>query len=176
MMWAMAILVSTVLNVLLYFLSFKHSVFAWVPYVLTLLFIACGCNIDIWRKFQRGRMASQQQNRAEQNQRLTKTLLFVSIIALISWIPYIVVHLFTVLERPVLTTYHYTSMILNYSNSFLNPIAYALRIPEFKQALGNKRKENRAADLSPVTELRTLPTDPSHLNSAYEQDIMVTKL
>ena len=187
MVWTMAILVSTVL---LYFLSFKRAVFAWVPYVLTLLFIVCVCNIGIWRKFQRGRMASQQQNRAVQNKRLTKTMLFVSIIALISWIPMIIVYLLIVSGRFLLTAYHSTN-ILNYSNSFLNPIVYALRIPEFKHALGlcclrrraaikiegNKRRENRAAaQLTPVTELKTLPSDPCHLNSAYEQDIVVTKL
>ena len=86
MVWAIAILVSSVLDLLLNFVSFKHGIFAWAPYVLTLLFIVCGCNIGIWRRFRRGRMASQQQNRAVKNQRLTKTLLFVSFIALISWI------------------------------------------------------------------------------------------
>ena len=190
MVWAMAILVSTVLDLLLNFVSFKHAVFAWAPYVLTLLFLVCGCNIGIWRKFRRGRIASQQQNRAVQNQRLTKTLLFVSIIALISWIPFIIENLFTALERPFLSTYHYTFMILNYSNSFLNPIVYALRIPEFKQALvvgcfrrreasnmeGNKRRDNRAAALTPMTELKTLPTDSCRLSNAYEQDILDTKL
>ena len=59
--WAMAILVSTVLNLLFNFVSSKNATFAWAPYVSTLLFI---CNIGIWRKFRRGRMASQQQNRA----------------------------------------------------------------------------------------------------------------
>ena len=178
----MAILVSTVLDLLFNFLSFKHGIFAWAPYVLTLLFIVCGCNIGIWRRFRRGRMASQQQKKAVKNQRLTKTLLFVSFIALISWIPFIIVNLFLALERPVLSSYHYTIMILNYSNSFLNPIVYALRIPEFKQALSvgcfrrretsnmeeNKRRDNRAAALVPITELNTLPTDSCHLNSAYE--------
>ena len=188
--WAIAILVSTVLDLLLNFLSFKHATFAWAPYVLTLLFIVCGCNIGIWRKFRRGRMVSQQQNRAVQNQRLTKTLLFVSIIALISWIPFITVNLFLALERPDLSIYYYTTDILNYSNSFLNPIVYALRIPEFKQGLGlccfrrraaismegNKRRDNRATALMPMTELKTLPTDSCHLNSAYEQDILDAKL
>ena len=190
MVWAIAILVSTVFNLLLSFVSLKHSVFAWAPYVLTVLVIVCGCNIGIWRKFRRGRMASQQQNRAVQNQRLTKTLLFVSIIALISWIPFITVNLFLALERPDLSIYYYTTDILNYSNSFLNPIVYALRIPEFKQGLGlccfrrraaismegNKRRDNRATALMPMTELKTLPTDSCHLNSAYEQDILDAKL
>ena len=116
MVWAMAILVSTVLNLLLNFVSLKHSVFAWAPYVLTVLFIVCGCNIGIWRKFRRGRMASQQQNRAVQNQRLTKTLLFVSIIALISWIRLIILNLFIALGRADLSTYYNYTNILNYSN------------------------------------------------------------
>ena len=181
--WAIAILVSTVLNLLLNFLSFKHAIFAWAPYVSTLLFIVCGCNIGIWRKFRRGRMASQQQNRVVQNQRLTKTLLFVSIIALISWIPFIIVNLFLALERPDLSTYYYTTDILNYSNSFLNPILYALRIPEFKQALGlccfRRRaviNNDGAAFLTPARQLRTLSTDPSHLNIVHEQDVLDTKL
>ena len=179
----MAILVSTVLNLLFNFVSFKHATFAWAPYVLTLLFIVCGCNIGIWRKFRRGRMASQQQNRAVQNQRLTKTLLFVSIIALISWIPFIIVNLFLALERPDLSTYYYTTDILNYSNSFLNPILYALRIPEFKQALGLccfRRwaviNNDGAAFLTLARQLRTLSTDPSHLNIVHEQDLLDTKL
>ena len=190
MVWAIAIVVSSVFNLLLNLVSLKHSVFAWVPYVLTVLFIVCGCNIGIWRKFRRGRMASQQQNRAVQNQRLTKTLLFVSIIALISWIPLIILNLFIALGRADLSTYYNYTNILNYSNSFLNPIVYALRIPEFKQALGlccfrmraansmkgKGRRDNRAAVLTTVTELKTLPTDSCHLNSAYEQDILDTKL
>ena len=190
MAWAMAILVSTVLNLLFNFVSSKHATFAWAPYVLTLLFIVCGCNIGIWRKFRRGSIASQQQNREVQNQRLTKTLLFVSIIALISWIPLIIVKLFLALEGADVSTYHYSTDILNYSNSFLNPIVYALRIPEFKQALGlccfrmraaismegKKRRDNRATALMPMTELKTLTIDPCHLNSAYEQDILDTKL
>ena len=185
MVWAIAILVSTVLNLLLNFVSFKHATFAWAPYVLTLLFIVCGCNIGIWRKFRRGRMASQQQNRAVQNQRLTKTLLFVSIIALISWIPLIIVNLFIVLDRADLLSTLFFTNILNYSNSFLNPIVYALRIPEFKQALdlccfrrraaigmeGNKRRDNRAAVLTTVTELKTLTIDPCHLNSAHKHEL-----
>ena len=153
MVWAIAILVSTVRNLLFNFVSFKHAVFAWAPYVLTLLFIVCGCNIGIWRKFRRGRIAPQQQNRAVQNQRLTKPLFFGSIITLISCIPLIIVNLFIALERAFLSTFHYTftnymhytTNTLNYSNSFLNPIVYALRIPEFKQALGLCCFRRRAA-------------------------------
>ena len=105
-------------------------------------------------------------------------------------IDFFYVNLLIVLERADLSTYYYTTDILNYSSSFLNPIVYALRIPEFKQALGlccfrrrvaismegNKRRDNRVTALMPMTELKTLPTDSCHLNSAYEQDILDTKL
>ena len=68
-------------------------------------------------------------------------------------------------------TVFYTAAILDYSNSFLNPVMYVLRIPEFRQALGlcrfrrkaamnnikplDERRYNRAVPLTPVT-LRSL--------------------
>ena len=65
------------------------------------------------------------------------------------------------------------AIILNYSNSFVNPIVYVFRIPEFQQALRlccTKRgpaikmvkieKRNRR---TPEIELRILRTDPTRL-------------
>ncbi len=86
--------------------------------------------------------------------------------------------------------YRVVVSILNYSNSFVNPIVYALRIPEFKQALvlcclgreaaingeGDERRNNATAAVTPATQLRILRTDPSHINLAFEQEVMDTKL
>ena len=134
---------------------------------LTLLFIVCGCNICIWRKLQQERITSHQQIRDSKDQRVTKTLGFVSIAALLSWLPFIVVTYsqFTALINS--PTVFYTAAILNYSNSFLNPVMYVLRIPEFRQALGlcrfrrkaamdnikplDERRYNRAVPLTPLT-------------------------
>ncbi len=80
--------------------------------------------------------------------------------------------------------------VANYSNSFVNPVVYALRIPEFKQALalyclgreaamndgGGGRRNNAAAAVTPATQLGTLRTDPSHINLAFEEEVMDTKL
>jgi len=92
-------------------------------YFLTLLFIVCGCNIAIWKKYQQ-RITSQQQNRDLQNKRLTKTLLLVSVVALLSWLPLIVVSFvrFTILHAIISPTVFYIAVALNFSNSFLNPI------------------------------------------------------
>ena len=190
--WTLAILISTLFIVSVLFISRAHAYFALTSFYLTLLFIACGCNIGIWRNVKRGSIAPQQQNRTEQNNLLTKTLLFVSISSLLSWTPLIVVQYLRYsgfYDSPIT---FYMAVIFNKSNFFVNPIVYALRIPEFRQALGlccfrslavikkirqdNEGSDNRAAALTPVTQLRTLPTDPSHLQLAFKQEIMDTKL
>ena len=160
-------------------------------YTLFLLLIVCGLNIGIWKKFQHGTIVSHQQNRASQNQRLTETLLFVSIVALASWLP-IIVYYFLIHIFKLFIPFNISKMavFLLYFNSFVNPLVYALRIPEFKQALvlccvgrqsvmngeDNEGRDNRTAVLTPVKQLRTLPTDPSHLQLAFKQEIMDTKL
>ena len=172
-------------------ISNKHRQIAWVSFGLTLTFIICGCNIGIWRKFQDGPVAVQQESRALQNKRLTKTLMFVSVLALLSWLPLIIVEvLLFVLDVPVPSRCFLVASILNYSNSFVNPVVYALRIPEFKQALAlcclgrkeemnggdNERRNNAATAVTPATPLRTLRTDTSHIELAFEQENMETKL
>ena len=191
MAWTLAILFSAIYNLLNWLISIKYGTFFGIPYLLALVAIICGCNIGIWRKSRHRNIASQQ-NRAVQNQRLTKTLLFVSVLASVCWLPLIVMNfLYGVLELRSLSVYLDMANFLNYLNSCVNPIVFAFRIPEFKQALGlccfrrraainsegNKRRDNaRFAPLTPMTQLRTLPADPSHLNMASEQDVMDTKL
>ncbi|XP_078363759.1 adenosine receptor A3-like [Oculina patagonica] len=186
--WILAIIETS----LSFLLSSKHYYPVWISFGLTLTFIICGCNIGIWRKFKNGRVPSQQENRALQNKRLTNTLMFVSVLALLSWLPIIIVNALVdfLLDVPVPRKYFYIATILNYSNSYVNPIVYALRIPEFKQALalcclergaamndkGVERRKNGIVAVTPATQLRTLRTDPRHINLAFKQEVMVTKL
>ena len=133
MVWALALLIAALWTALKPFLSTKDAMDVRTPYILILTLIMCGCNLGIWRKFQLGEFASKQQNRASQNKRLTKTLLFVSILALVSWLPLIISNHLIFVQ---MTSKVYLSVnVLNYSNSFVNPVLYALRIPEFRGAL-----------------------------------------
>ena len=70
------------------------------------------------------------------SKRLTKTLLFVSILALLSWLPFLIfnclIHLYGI-QIPL--KYYRLVIVVNYFNSFANPVVYALRIPEFREAL-----------------------------------------
>ena len=135
MAWTLAILFSAIYNLLCWLISDKYGTFFGIPYVLALVAIKCGCNIGIWRKSQHRDIASQQ-NRAVQNKRLTKTLLVVSVLASVCWLPLIVMNfLYGVLELRSLSVYVDMANFLNYLNSCVNPVVFAFRIPEFKQAL-----------------------------------------
>ena len=133
--WLFTILVSTIFFVLTYLASNRDAIYYLLSYFLLLLFLVCGCNIGIWRTFQLGRIASQQQNRASKNHRLTKTLLFVSVIALLTLLPVIIVHFYVGYETPTHWRTYKIVKLLCFANSLLNPVVYALRIPEFRQAL-----------------------------------------
>jgi len=116
--------------------SFKRSMYYWKPYVLAITFIICGCNKGIWRKFRRGNIASQHQNRNSRNKPLTKTFLFVSIFALLCWIPIVILNgLVSVYDVQIPWKFYYQVNVINYSNSFANPVLYVIRIPEFREAL-----------------------------------------
>ena len=77
--------------------------------------------------------------------------------------------------------------ILNLSNSILNPFVYALRIPEFRQALrvscctrrqdvmnrpGIVGRENMAAVLTPVLQRRAIQCNSSQVHQIYEKEVM----
>ena len=158
--WTIALLIAGVWTAFSWFISFKHAVYIWSPYILILLFIVSGCNIGIWKKFQHGSVSLQHQNRASQNKRLTKTLLFVSVLALLSWLPLVLMNiLIYVCHVPIPWRFYRAVNVVNYSNSFVNPVVYALRIPEFKQALTlcclgretEERRNNAAAAVKPAT-------------------------
>ena len=167
-------------------IKFKLQVYSRVALGLILTLIICGCNIAIWRKFQHGSVASQQQNRDLQNERLTRTLLFVSILTLLCWLPVIIVGNLKALGVSIPWRWFLIAIFLNYSNSLVNPLVYALRIPEFRQALAQccviRRAEvnaqntqirnNEASTLTRPTQLRTLQADCN----LFEEDVVDTKL
>ena len=139
--WLLAILVSIIAVLFYNYKSFKVATLSWMSFPLSFLFIVCACNISIWRKVRIRNVTLQQQNReAFQNQRLTNALLFVTAISVLSWLPFVIVNYLVFvqgLDIPRRFLFVDIINILNLSNSIciLNPFVYALRIPEFRQAL-----------------------------------------
>ena len=161
----------------------------YVQWCLTI--IVCVCNIGIWRNSKHGRFTSQQQNRASRSKRLTKTLLFVSMLALVSWLPLLIINILMSITGKLPPNLDiFVVNILNFSDAFLNPVMYAFRIPEFKQTLllcctkrgpatrtGQIVERYRTAPGTPRTEkeLRIYRTDPTQLQVVFEQEDMETR-
>ena len=181
--WALALLISAIWTGSNLLFSYKYTMFFWGPYTLILILITCGCNIGIWKKFQTGRLAaSHQKSRNLQNKRLTQTLLIVSGLTLLAWLPLVLLNLLmSVWFFRVPRRFYHAVNLFNYLNSFVNPIFYALRIAEFRRALAlcctgrhvqaavntelSKRKKERHGTIAEFS--REL---------AFEQDVMDTKL
>ena len=186
MLWILAVLVATLLIVLKELQSVEYAIYVAVPFTLTLMIIICVCNVGIWRQFQHASAASQQKNRNSQRKRFTKTLVFISTLTLICWLPFLVMNILVVLyDDAILMRFYLMVNILNYSNSFVNPVIYVLRIPEFKQALSSiklRQERNAAMKLErtrkgrQVTEPRILQTAASHFQGLLEQEDKETKL
>ena len=184
--WALTLSIAALWNTSYLLISYKRGVYFWTPYVLIITFIICGCNIGIWRKFRRGSISTQQQNRDSRNKRLTKTLLFVSVLALLSWIPLVILScLIYIFNVQIPWRFYDLVSLINYSNSFANPVVYALRIPEFREALvlcfsrrpaTPKMVTINRRSKTPATELRTLRKDNSLLKLTFEQEVLDTKL
>ena len=135
MAWIIVLFTSAILTALKIFISNLAYSSLWVSCTLTLTVTICFCNIAIWRKFRRGRIVSIQKERASQNRRLTKTLLCISLFALLSWLPIIIRNILKAVNVSLSNNVYFIAVLLNISSCFVNPIVYALRIPEFKEAI-----------------------------------------
>ena len=183
MSWVLTVLAIAFEEGLGYLTSSKYAVYAWISFGLTITFIICGCNIGIWRKFQQGGdgIVFNHPNRASRSKRLTKTLLFVSVLALLSWLPLIIMDALEYIFGVTIpaNNYYYTVTLINYSNSFVNPVVYVFRIPEFRDALASccfkrqaainmknterrRNRSNRSSALTSLTQLKTLRADPGN--------------
>ena len=135
-LWTFAVLLSTLITLFYVSSSIGFALYVSVPVLLGITVIICVCNIAIWRNFQHKSVNSQHRNGASRNRRLTKTLLLVSVLALLCWLPIIILNiLIYITKKSIPWKFYHMAIILNYSNSFVNPIVYVFRIPEFQQAL-----------------------------------------
>ena len=164
--WSLVLLSSTTLSVLRVFVSEVAYYSFWVTHTFILTFIICACTFGIRRIFENRLMSPlTQQNRALQSRHLTKTLMLISLFALMSWIPIIIINTLEAKNVSVNKNLYYLAVLLNVSNCCANPVVYALRIPEFRKALGSRKmnvkggRSNMASVLTPATQLKSIATD-----------------
>ena len=128
--WTLSILGSLFTVFLLQFSSLMAlNSFLFLIFVSVLLIIS-GLNFGVWRKIQQ-QTVPHHQNRVLQRRRLTKTLLLVSLIAMDSWLPPLVYNLIAFLGYRMSNNISLITSFTYFSNSFINPIVYALRDRSF---------------------------------------------
>ena len=191
--WTLAMLVSAVCITVRYLISCKAATYAWMPFPLLFLFIVCLCNIGIYRAFHKKKVSSQQGNRESQTKRLTVTLLLVSTVSLLSWLPLVTAnYIFFVKNITIPNKFLIYNIIniLNFSNCFVNSVVYSLRIPEFRQSLvfcctrrqtvinrgEHEGRDNRGFALTPGIEPSAISRKSRYLQQDFELDSVDTKL
>ena len=191
--WTLALLLSAVVNPVKYLISDKAATSAWMSFPLLFLFTVCACNIGICRTLHNRKVSPRQGNRASQSQRLTVTLLLVSTISLLSWLPLVTAnYIFSVknITLPKIFLIYSIINILNFSNCFVNSVVYSLRIPEFRQSLvlcftrrqtvisrgEHGGRDNRGFALTPGIEPSTISRNSRYLQQDFELESVDTKL
>ena len=140
--WVLAGMISTaILMVQLFDKEWSHTQFLWQSYCLLCLFVICACYASVIVKICCG-ARPQHHGAARRQRKLTVTLLIMTIVSLLLWIPYAIAT-FVFHTTDSIRSLSYTKimrlnlslLLLFYTNSFVNPVVYTIRMPEYRKAL-----------------------------------------
>ena len=140
--WVLAGMISTAISMVqLFDKEWSHTQFLWQSYCLLCLSIICACYASIIVKICCG-ARPQHHGAARRQRKLTVTLLIMTIVSLLLWIPYAIAT-FVFHTTDSIRSLSYTKimrlnlslLLLFYTNSFVNPVVYTIRMPEYRKAL-----------------------------------------
>ena len=140
--WVLAGMISTAILMLkLCDKEDSHSQFLWQSYCLLCLFVIWACYASIIVKICCG-ARPQHHGAARRQRKLTLSLLIMTIVSVLLWLPYAVAT-FVYHATDSIQSLSYTKimrlnlslLLLFYSNSFVNPVVYTIRMPEYRKAL-----------------------------------------
>ena len=156
--WVSAVMISTAILMLqLFDKEWSHNQFLWQSYCLLCLFVICACYASIFVKICCG-ARPQHHGAARRQRKLTVTLLIMTIVSLLLWLPFAVATFvyhttdsIRSLSYTKITRLNLSLLLLFYSNSFVNPVVYTIRMPEYRKALlllFTRRQRQNAAVIS----------------------------
>ena len=140
--WVLPGMISTA-TVLLRFFGKNWSQFQylWESFCLLCLFVTCACYASIIVKICCG-ARPQHHGAACRRRKLTVTLLIMTIVSLLFWLPHVIATFvyyttdsIVSLSYPKQLRLNMSLLLLFYTNSFVNPVVYTIRMPEFRKAL-----------------------------------------
>ncbi len=138
--WVTAGLLSIATTILMEFKKKKYF-YLWNSFNLICLLVICISYASIVVKVRWG-AHPQHHGAASRERKLTMTLLIVTFVSLLLWLPYVVgsfiyfaSDIFSSLSPLAIQRLNHALIYAFYANSLVNPIVYATRIPEFRRAL-----------------------------------------
>ena len=142
MVWVLAGMISTAILMLhLCDKEWSHRQFLRQSYCLLCLSIICACYASVIVKICCG-VRPQHHGAARRQRKLTVTLLIMTFVSLLLWIPYaratFVFHTTDSIRSLPFTKgmrLNLSLLLLFYINSFVNPVVYTIRMPKFRKAL-----------------------------------------
>ena len=140
--------------------SFEYVFYLWNVFHGVCLLVISVCYSSILIKVRCGAQP-QHHGAASRERKLTMTLLIVTVVSLLLYLPYVILGFLILssnfdlwLSFPFSVRFHldYALLVLFYANSLVNPILYAIRMPEYRSAvlaLFRKRpqQQTQVADL-----------------------------
>ena len=140
--WVLAGMISTAIMMLLLLdKEWSHYQYLWQSYCLLCLFVICACYASIIVKICCG-ARPQHHGAARRQRKLTVTLLIMTIVSLLLWLPYAVATFvfhttdsIRSLSYPKITRLTLSLLLLFCTNSFVNPVVYTIRMHEYRKAL-----------------------------------------
>ena len=140
--WVLAGMISTSIVMLALFgKKWSHHQYFWQSYCLLCLLVICACYASIIIKICCG-ARPQHHGAARRQRKLTVTLLIMTIVSLLLWLPYAIATFvfYTTdsirsLSDTKRTRLNLSLLLLFCTNSFVNPVVYTIRMPEFRKAL-----------------------------------------
>ena len=115
-----------------------YSILTATTYISSVVIIVCAYAI-IWISMIRNQIPSDAHNQRQmkQSRKLTKTLCLVTVLSVITCLPYGISIAFQDFLQHLYSFRAQITVALQYANSFLNPVVYCFKMPEFKASLRN---------------------------------------
>ena len=139
--WVLAAVMSTVIT--LVYIRFGMQVplplYLWLSYCCLCLLVICVSYTSIAVRYWCA-VRPQHHGATSRQRKLTVTLLIMTIVSLLFWLPYLIFTFVILTGRRSLSfqqmmRVRFILLLLFYTNSFVNPIIYTIRILEFRKAL-----------------------------------------
>ena len=136
--WVTSGLTSVSFTLLFLFEELQYAFSLELIFLSISLFIICVCYMSIVIKVRCGAQP-QHHGAASRERKLTMTLLIVTVVSLLLYLPYAVFLFVLFISKSetfqsVFSHLNHTLMFLIFANSLVNPILYAIRMPEYRSA------------------------------------------